>query len=68
MTHVLRDLFKENTYVEMDYPSGMRTRPRSLRHRQQDGQLVVRLVGYVAEFVVGCVRQLWHVKFRKLLL
>lgn len=66
MAHVLRELFKENTYVEMDYPPGMRPCPGGLRHRQ-DGQLVVRLVGNVAEFVVGCLRQLRHVWFRQLI-
>jgi hypothetical protein len=65
MAFVLRELFKENTYVEMDYPSGMRSCPDGLRYRQ-DGQLVVRLFGNVAEFVVRCVGQLRHVRFRKL--
>jgi len=54
MAYVLCDLFKENTYVEMDYPTGMRTRPRSLRYRQNvwHGRLVVRFVGNITELVV----------------
>ena len=54
MAYVLRDLFKENTYVEMDYPSGMRTCSGSLRYRQNvwHGRFLVRFVGNLAELVV----------------
>lgn len=65
MASVLCDLFKENTYVEMDYPSGMRTRPGCLRHRQNvRHERFIRIVGDVAELIVWRIRQLWHVRVR----
>ena len=64
----LRDLFKENSYVEMDYPTGMRTRTGSLRYRKNVGyRKHIRFVSNLTEFVVGCIRQLWHVQFRQFL-
>lgn len=52
----------------MDYPTGMRTRAGCLRYRQNVGyRKYIWFVGDVAEFDVGCIRQLWHVRLRQFL-